>query len=97
MLSIPRDLPAKSQSEEKKHHKMYEQMVAAARKKGECLLSGVFFVSNESCTPSHISLLTELQQAKEVIKQEKRKQQRDKMIADDQAQWAQILPKFNSL
>ena len=52
---IPRDLPAKSQSEEKKHQKMYEQMVAAARKKGECILSGFFFVADENYTPSHIS------------------------------------------
>ena len=38
-----------------------------------------------------------MQQAKEAIKNEKRKQQRDKVIDDHQTQWAQILPKFNSL
>ena len=97
LCSIPRDLPAKSQSEEKKHHKMYEQMVAAARKKGEGLFPSYFFVSKENYALSHTSCLAELQQAKEAIKHEKKKQHRDKLIADYQEQWAQILPKFNSL
>jgi len=34
-VSLCRELPAKSAAEAKKHQKMYEQIVATARKKGQ--------------------------------------------------------------
>lgn len=67
----PKDLPAKSAVEEKRHQRMFEQMMAAARKK-------------------------ELQNARDKIRQEKERRQKDKKVDDNLKEWTRVLPNWES-
>lgn len=82
-----RGLPAKSAAEERKHQKLYQEMIAASRKKGTLQLSALLF--------NIISL--ELQLAEQSLKLEQKKQSKDEQIGIAQKRWAEILPKFESL
>ena len=89
VLLFVRNLPSKSVAEKRKHQKLYQEIVATARKKGVSLFQ---FLSSLLSLVLHL----ELRKAEEAIKKEERKKQKDMIIADAQKQWSEILPRWET-
>ena len=91
-----RTLPAKSAAEEKRHQKLYEEMVAAARRKGDLIVLVPNVLLDFDQELGVCCRHAELQKAKEAIEKEKQKRQRDKMVTDSLQVWQKVLPNWEN-
>ena len=83
---ISRGLPAKTPAEEKKHQRLYQEMIQATKKKGF-----------QNTVIRTLSSLLELQHASDTRKLEQKRHTKEDQIGMAQKKWAEILPKFDSM